>query len=126
FHVTGVQTCALPICGNAYALIVRSAVRREVREIIPIRPDRVTVQVDDDLTVRYRISGADREFTAREILHLRGLSTDGFMGLSPITVAREAIGLAIATQNHGAALFRNGARPGGVLEHPGKIGRAHV
>lgn len=116
------QGC-LGLRGNAYALIVRSAVRREVREIIPIRPDRVTVQVDDDLTVRYRISGADREFTAREILHLRGLSTDGFRGLSPITVAREAIGLAIATQSHGAALFRNGARPGGVLEHPGKLSK---
>lgn len=116
------QGC-LGLRGNAYALIVRGRVNRTVRELIPIRPDRVKVEEGDDLSVRYRIEGADREFTDREILHLRGLSTDGLIGLSPITVAREAIGLAIATQNHGATLFRNGARPGGVLEHPGKLSK---
>lgn len=111
----------LGLRGNAYALINRSG--GQVRELIPIRPDRVTVQDHGDLTATYKVEGADREFTDREILHLRGLSTDGLMGLSPIAVAREAIGLAIATQDHGSLLFRNGARPGGILEHPGKISK---
>lgn len=114
------QGC-LGLRGNAYALINRAG--GVVRELIPIRPDRVTVIDNGDLTARYKVAGAADEYTDREILHLRGLSTDGFMGLGPIAVGRESIGLAMAMQDHGAALFRNGARPGGVLQHPEKISK---
>lgn len=41
--------------------------------------------------------------------------------MSPIDQAREAIGLALATEEFGARFFGNGARPGGVLEHPGAV-----
>ena len=46
---------------------------------------------------------------------------DGVLGVSPITYAREAMGLALATEEFGARFFGNGARPGGVLEHPGIV-----
>ena len=39
--------------------------------------------------------------------------------MSPIAQAREAVGLSLATEEYGAKFFGNGARPGGVLEHPG-------
>jgi HK97 family phage portal protein len=52
---------------------------------------------------------------------MRGLGSNGVTGFSPIAVARQAIGLAIASQEYGARLFKNDTRPGGVLEHPQKL-----
>ena len=43
------------------------------------------------------------------------------MGYSPIAMAKNAIGMAIACEEYGAKFFANGAAPGGVLEHPGTI-----
>ena len=48
-------------------------------------------------------------------------SFDGLVGYSPIAMAKNAIGIALATEEYGAAFFKNGARPGGVLEHPGVL-----
>jgi HK97 family phage portal protein len=55
------------------------------------------------------------------MLHIRYRTLDGYRGISPISYAREPIGLALATEKHGARLFKNGARPGGILEHPNKM-----
>jgi HK97 family phage portal protein len=49
------------------------------------------------------------------------LGFDGLVGYSPIAMAKNAIGLAMATEEYGAKFFANGAAPGGVLEHPGTI-----
>lgn len=56
-----------------------------------------------------------------EVLHIPGLGFDGLVGYSPIAMAKNAIGLAIATEEYGAKFFANGAAPSGVLEHPGTI-----
>jgi hypothetical protein len=56
------------------------------------------------------------------VWHLRGLSSDGLVGLSPIQLMRQAIGLGMATEEFGARFFGNDARPGGVLQHPGVLG----
>lgn len=58
-------------------------------------------------------------YRPEQIFHIKGLSLDGVTGLSPISQAREAVGLSLATEEYGAKFFGNGARPGGVLEHPG-------
>ena len=55
------------------------------------------------------------------VLHIPGLGFDGLVGYSPIAMAKNAIGIALATEEYGAAFFKNGARPGGVLEHPGVL-----
>jgi len=55
-----------------------------------------------------------------EILHYKALGT-GLMGLSPIGLAREAVGLAMAAEQYGAKFFGQGARPGGVIAVPGKL-----
>jgi len=55
------------------------------------------------------------------VLHIPGLGFDGLVGYSPIAMARNAIGMAIACEEYGAKFFANGASPGGVLEHPGTI-----
>ena len=54
-----------------------------------------------------------------DVLHVPGLGFDGLIGYSPIALAKNAIGMTLATEEYGASFFRNGANPGGVLEHPG-------
>ncbi len=56
-----------------------------------------------------------------EVLHIPGLGFDGLIGYSPIAMAKNAIGMSLATEEYGASFFANGANPGGVLEHPGVI-----
>ena len=56
-----------------------------------------------------------------EVLHVPGLGFDGLVGYSPIAMAKNAIGMAIACEEYGAKFFSNGAAPSGVLEHPGTL-----
>lgn len=110
--------------GNAYSFIGRTGNGR-ISELLPIHPDRVEVKQADDYTLTYEVTLADgskRPYPREAIFHLKGLSSNGFSGISPISMAREPIGLALAAEYHGARLFANGARPGGILKHPGKIG----
>lgn len=58
---------------------------------------------------------------ATDVLHIPGLGFDGLVGYSPIAMAKNAIGMAIACEEYGAKFFANGAAPSGVLEHPGTI-----
>lgn len=109
--------------GNGYALIVRS--RGRVLELLPMPSRQVTVRQNDDLTLEYKVArrnGATTTLPQSEVFHLRGMSFDGVCGVSPVTYAREAIGLAMQTEKHGARLFKNGASLGLVLEHPSTLG----
>ncbi|NME55999.1 phage portal protein [Dorea formicigenerans] len=58
---------------------------------------------------------------SRYVLHIPGLGFDGLVGYSPIAMAKNAIGMAIACEEYGAKFFANGATPGGILEHPGTV-----
>lgn len=109
--------------GNAYAEI--RGFGSEIDELIPLHPDSVTVEQLDNRRLRYKVQedGTERKLSQDRVFHLRGLSGDGICGLNPIGYARNAIGLAIATETHGSNLFKNGAKPGGVLEHPGKLAK---
>jgi HK97 family phage portal protein len=109
--------------GNAYCLIVRS--RGEILELVPLHPDRVEPKQGADLRVEYhyrRPDGGLTIFQAREIFHLFGLSLDGIRGVTPLTYARETVGLSLAMAEHGASMFANGARVPGYLKHPGRLG----
>jgi len=64
---------------------------------------------------------SDIIFAPSDILHVLGLGYDGLVGYSPIAMAKNAVGLAIAAEEYGAKFFANGAAPSGVLEHPGTI-----
>lgn len=87
----------------------------------PISPERVTVARKGGVKV-FTIDGVQKPLTAKEIMHVPGLGFDGLVGHSPISMAREAIGTGLAAQEFGARFFTNNANPGGVLEHPGKLG----
>lgn len=99
--------------------------------LYPLMPDRMTVDRDDKgrLYYEYRVSDSDaptmKDGTVRlkpsDVLHIPGLGFDGLVGYSPIAMAKNAIGLAIATEEYGAKFFANGATPGGLLEYPGTV-----
>lgn len=109
--------------GNAFALIVRS--RGRVIALNPIDPNRVRVRLQNDWSVIYDVTRPDGTLVSlppSDILHLRGLSWNGVLGVSRTAVAREAIGLAMQAEAGAARLYKNGVMVGGFLEHPGKLG----
>lgn len=90
----------------------------------PLQPGAVAPQVrnvDGQPQVRYigTWGGEAIDLDASEVIHIRGMGTDGLCGLSPIALARQAIGLGLAMEKFGAKLFANDLRSGGILEHPG-------
>jgi phage portal protein BeeE len=73
-----------------------------------------------DLFYKINLPGFDdTPIPAEGILHLRGPSLDGIIGLSPIAYHRETIGLGIAAEKYGAAFFGNSAQPRGAVKLPG-------
>ena len=121
----------LLLWGNAYAQIIRNA-RGDVIALYPLMPNRMTVDRDTNghLYYRYQKSSDDAPTLGKDsqvylapsdVMHIPGLGFDGLVGYSPIAMAKNAVGLAIATEEYGAKFFANGAAPGGVLEHPGTI-----
>lgn len=100
--------------GNAVARVIRYG--GELRELIPQHPDRVTITPENTGGVHYKIGG--REYRRPDVLHVPGLSLDGYSGVSVAKYARETLGLAIATEEHGAKLFSSGALHRGILKHP--------
>lgn len=114
----------LALRGNAYNQIITNP-RGEIVELIPIHPDRVKVEVLTTGEYRYRVTdraGTEMILPRGAVWHLRGLSSDGLMGMSPIELARESLGMALAAQDYGARFFANDAKPtGGWIEFPGSF-----
>jgi HK97 family phage portal protein len=107
--------------GNFFA---QKVIARDGRllAVVPLNPTRVTVVVTEKIRYKFTpLSGEPQWFDEEEILHLRGLSSNGVVGLSPITAARQSLGMALAAQRHGVKFFENFARPGGVLRTPGPL-----
>lgn len=103
--------------GNGYAWVLRNRAG-EPEELIPLHPDRVTVEQDSDYELIYRVqqkSGSQAVLLADEMFHLRGLSSDGVNGLSTLAHARNSLGFTLATEEYGARSFAQGVRPSGVL-----------
>lgn len=119
----------LLLWGNAYAQIIRNG-KGEVMGLYPLMPNRMTVDRDHDGHIFYSYQMLDSDgqkptgtvtLSPHDVLHIPGLGFDGLVGYSPIAMAKNAIGLAIATEEYGAKFFANGATPGGLLEFPGTV-----
>lgn len=114
----------LLLWGNAYSLIKRNKLGQIV-ELYPLKSKNMKVERDAVTNkIKYIYTnnkGITTTYTPKQVLHIPAFSFDGVLGVSPITYAREAMGLALATEEFGARFFGNGARPGGVLEHPGVV-----
>jgi HK97 family phage portal protein len=107
---------------GGFAEIVRDDAHRP-KALWNLHPSRVEPFYDDKVPsedgrknpLRYRIDGGRKVLEERDIIHIPGLGDDSVNGFSLVGVAREAIGLALASQQFAAAFFGNGTRFGGVL-----------
>lgn len=129
--------------GNAYGKIIFHP-GMQLNEVVPMHPDSVfpfvvtpngTTQYINDKSPcppagsilwyqHINGEGQSEVLASEEVLHVRGYSINGIVGLSPIKwAAYQAVGLAMATEEHGGRLFSNGAQIGKVLKHPNKISK---
>lgn len=119
--------CAhLCLRGNAYVHVLRGG-DGEIAALVPLNPDAMRVEVDgtmDDPQISYyyrRRDGGEVLLAQEEMWHLRGISSDGIVGMSPVKVASETIRLALEAQTHGLRYFRNGAQTTGIASYPGRL-----
>lgn len=120
----------LLLWGNAYAQIIRDG-RGRVLSLYPLLPNRMEADraTNGEIFYTYRRDSGEKNYndsvtvTLRrdEVLHIPGLGFDGLIGYSPVAMAKNAVGMALAVEEYGASFFANGANPGGVLEHPGVV-----
>ena len=121
---------SLLLWGNSYSQVIRNG-KGEVVAIYPLMPNRMNVDRDSNgqLYYEYMVNDTDAPTMKRtivrlapeDVLHVPAMSYDGLVGYSPIAMAKNAIGLALATEEYGSKFFQNGASPSGVLEHPGVL-----
>lgn len=94
----------------------------EINELIPIPGNMVNqITQNPDYSIDYEINfsnGDVRHLSNRQVMHLRGLTLNGYSGVSPIEYARETIGLGIASERFLARYFGNGMHPGAIIQHP--------
>lgn len=100
--------------GHGYAQVVRNGEGKPL-ELHRMAPGSVSVETDDQGEPRYKVrlsNGGDIFLAYTDVLHV-----SAFAGVSPITLAREAIGLALAAEQHLATFYQKGGRPGVVIKH---------
>lgn len=108
---------ALDLQGNAFAEIQRDN-RGHVVAIHPVAFADVSVERLPGGRLRYRVAdrdGGTRTLLQEEMLHIRGPSRDGVLGMSALQVGRGAVALRVAQAETAAGLQANGLRPSGVM-----------
>jgi len=107
--------------GNAFTWIQRDVTGKPMA-LYPLRSDRMTVEVEgSEISYVYRTGSRVVRYDSSEIAHFKGFSLDGVIGLSPISLASRTMQMSNAVEQFGTALFANGARPSGMLSHPGQL-----
>ncbi|CAH1670695.1 MULTISPECIES: phage portal protein [unclassified Chelatococcus] len=108
--------------GNGYIEIERNGAGQAVN-LWPLMPDRTRpIREDGRLFYRTSIGGRSFDIDHENVIHIMDQSHDGYVGLSQVAIARQAIGMGLAMEEFGAKFFANDAKSGGFLLHPGKLG----
>lgn len=116
---------SLVLRGNAIIVILRDRNGTPI-ELLPVSADRVTILEATDGTLFYQITRTGYHQMAQlntqpmsipedDILHIRTLAPDHVVGLSAISMGREAIAQSLVMEEYASRLFATGARPGGIL-----------
>lgn len=103
--------------GDAYAFINRAGSSGKILELILLDPAKVQKEQKPDWSIVYKVtgrSGAVQEFPAQAIWHVKGPSWTGLQGMDTLNLAREALGLAISTEESHSKLHEKGVRPSGM------------
>lgn len=107
--------------GNHYAIKIFNRGNGALEGIVPLMPDRIKLQtIDGKLVYSYRpkSGGAEIKYTRDQILHIPGFGYDGVQGYSLVSLARESIGLGLATQQFMSLFYGQGTNPGTIFKHP--------
>ena len=115
------------INGNGYALLIRSGDR--VVSMVPLDSSRVKPKQRDDWSVEYHYKkpdGGKKILQPNEVLHVYADSDDGISGVSLVKRAAKAIELASEIENSQINLFLNNMQIGGVVTHPGRVGKEGI
>ncbi len=105
--------------GNAYCEIEYDGANQPIA-LWPLLPDRTGVEVKNGEKMFYtHVNGVKVWLAADRVLHVPGLGFDGLRGYNVVKVHRDALGLAMATNQYGSDFFRNSGRPSGMVVHPG-------
>lgn len=108
--------------GNAVAVKVKAF--GQTTALIPIHPDRVLIEQENNLQMKYTVTATDgslRTYRSADVLHLRGLSLNGYSGLSVLSHMRESLGIALDGETAAATLMKNGSFVDTVIKHPDKM-----
>lgn len=108
--------------GNAY---IYFEVGAKGVQLIPLHPARVMVQTAKSGRYKYyKYFDGEKYYELKpdSVLHVFGLSSDGYRGLSPIDLAMKTVNLASRQEGYADKMFVNSAMPSGVLKHPGELG----
>jgi HK97 family phage portal protein len=104
--------------GNAFQQKMRVGSARRLAALEPFEPGYMRVEQDENKRLRYfhrpEGSGSEREFAADDVWHVRGPSWNSWLGLDITKLAREAIGLSLATESAHSDLHKGGARVSGI------------
>ena len=107
--------------GNGYAEIQLNGGGEPVA-LWPLMPDcTLPIIYNGELSYNTTIDGQNITLPAERVLHVPGLSYDGYIGYSPIRLHRESLGLAKAMEEHAGKYFRHETTSGGIIEVPGAL-----
>jgi HK97 family phage portal protein len=114
--LVGQLVAHLQLFGNGYCGKFRSAAG-QVDQLALLHPERVVPELRAGRPIYTVLDGQGGRtvHTTDDIIHVKALSTDGLVGLSPVRQCRVALGLSQTLQEHSASFFENGARPAGIL-----------
>ena len=119
FHLRQSMTALVLLRGNAYALIVRAG-RLKPTQLLFKHPDETEVRKSGG-RLWYRFSGDPQTYADYDVLHFKGLSLDGVMGVSVLHYFREMFAKGLAASRSHTNFYKNGAKPSGALEKDGTL-----
>lgn len=119
----GVLVASAVASGNGYAWIKRDGAARVI-SLVPLKSGK-TAPVKLGGQFMYGTTQTDTGAVAYidpvNMLHVKGISFDGILGLNPIQTCMNMFGLALAAEKFGAQFFGNGARASGIFTYPGQL-----
>lgn len=105
--------------GNGYVRIWRDSTFRPTRLQL-LHPTQVEPQLTSEDELYYRTDKGEL-LPSYDMLHLRGLSTNGYKGKSPIAVHRDNLCLTASAQQYGERFFNQGGNMSGVFKYPSTL-----
>lgn len=116
FELRECEQMALGLRGNSYTWIERDE-GGNVKALWPLTNDKVIVRKGDDLLPYYQVGSGD-PLPMRMIHHKRWVTSNHYVGLSPVELHAETVGLAQAIRDYTGKSFANGVAVSGVIERP--------